>query len=237
MCRDKDGNVSLECTCGLVISGKTDPANPLFTPAGSVWTNDSFPLLDLPSDQDPRHHPRNHCIHHGYASVALVPIRNRDRIVGLIHLNDRRKGCFTLATVELLEGIASHIGAALMRKQAEEAARESSELFSLFMRHSPIYAYIKRVTPSQSVIVKASDNFVQMIGIRGSEVLGKSTTELFPPELAAKMIADDWAVVSTGDVLRLDEEHNGRSYTTVKFPIILGDETLLAGEFNSEARQ
>ena len=48
LCRDKSGNYSLECTCGLVISGQTDPTNPLFTPGGSCWTNDSFPLLDLP---------------------------------------------------------------------------------------------------------------------------------------------------------------------------------------------
>ncbi|MFZ4441278.1 MAG: PAS domain-containing protein, partial [Syntrophales bacterium] len=73
MCRDKDGNVRLECTCGLVMEGRTDPANSLFTRGGSFWTSDSFPLLDLPSDQDPRHHPRNQCMHHGYASFALVP--------------------------------------------------------------------------------------------------------------------------------------------------------------------
>jgi hypothetical protein len=34
VCRDKDGKPFLECTCGLVISGKTDPTNPLFTPGG-----------------------------------------------------------------------------------------------------------------------------------------------------------------------------------------------------------
>jgi len=124
VCRDNDGNVSLECTCGLIICGKTDPANPLFTPGGSFLTNDSFPLLDIPPGEDPRRHPRNQCIHHGYASVALVPIRNKHRNVGLIQLNDRRKGCFTLERVELLEGIGLHIGAALMRKQAEEALRE-----------------------------------------------------------------------------------------------------------------
>ena len=112
VCRDKDGNVSLECTCGLIISGKTDPANPHFTPGGSAWTNDSFLFLDIPPGKDPRLHPRNQCIHQGYASVALVPIRNMDRIVGLIQFNDRRKGRFTLDTVELLEGIASHIGVA-----------------------------------------------------------------------------------------------------------------------------
>src|SRR5574340_291468 len=30
ICRDQDGNVRLECTCGLVISGRTDPDDPLF---------------------------------------------------------------------------------------------------------------------------------------------------------------------------------------------------------------
>jgi PAS domain S-box-containing protein len=120
LCRDKDDRVSLECTCGLVISGKTEAAGQLCTRGGSFWTNDSCQLIDLPGNQDPRLHPRKTCIHHGYASMALVPIRTKDSIVGLLHLCERRKGRLTLETVELLEGIASHIGEALMRKQAEE---------------------------------------------------------------------------------------------------------------------
>jgi len=127
VCRDKDGNIRLECTCGLVLSGKTDPANPLFTPAGTCWTNDSFPLLNIPPDEDPRLHPRNQCIYQGYGSVALVPIRNKHRFVGLIQFNDRRKGRFTLTTIEILEAIASRIGEALMRKQAEKALQEKVE--------------------------------------------------------------------------------------------------------------
>ncbi len=119
VCRDPDGKVRLECTCGLVISGKTDPTNPLFTPGGSCWTNDSKLILEIPLVEDPRLHPRNQCIHHGYASVALVPVRDDQKIVGMIQLNDRRQGRFTLDTIELLEGIASHIGAALMRKKGE----------------------------------------------------------------------------------------------------------------------
>jgi PAS domain S-box-containing protein len=119
VCRDEYGKVSLECACGLVISGKSDPKNPLITPGGSFWTNDSSRLLNLPLSEDPRVHPRNQCVREKYASLALVPIRNNKRILGLIQFNDRSKGRFTLETVQLLEGIATHIGAALLRKKAE----------------------------------------------------------------------------------------------------------------------
>jgi len=120
VCRDKDGNICLECTCGLIISGKTDPTNPLFTAGGSCWTNNSFPFIDVPAEIDPRLHPRNECIHQGYASVALVPIRDGGRIVGLVQFNDHRQDRFTLETIELLEGIGTYIGAVLMRKRIEE---------------------------------------------------------------------------------------------------------------------
>jgi len=119
-CVDEDGRVSLECTCGLVISGKTDPTSPFFTEAGSFWTGNSLPLLDLPAEKDPRLHPRNTCIHQGYLSVALIPIRADREIVGLLQLNDRKKDRFTLGTVRFLEGIAASIGVALWRKQIEE---------------------------------------------------------------------------------------------------------------------
>jgi PAS domain S-box-containing protein len=121
-----DGKTCLECTCGLVISGTSDPGHPLFTRGGSFWINDSSRLLDLPCALDPPIHSRSQCLRRGYASFALVPIRNKDRIVGLIQLNDRRQGCFTLESVELLEGIAAHIGEAMMRKRAEDALRQST---------------------------------------------------------------------------------------------------------------
>jgi diguanylate cyclase (GGDEF)-like protein/PAS domain S-box-containing protein len=115
------------------------------------------------------------------------------------------------------------------RKRVEEALRESKELFSLFLRHSPVYTYIKTVTPTESRILQASDNFQEMIGIPSADMVGKTVEELFPAEFAAKITADDWAVASSGKVLKLDEDFNGRHYTTIKFPLAQGDKTLLAG--------
>ncbi|MFA6546519.1 MAG: PAS domain S-box protein, partial [Limisphaerales bacterium] len=129
VCRNKDGSICLECTCGMVISGKTVPASSHFTPDGSFWTNDSIPMLDIPATEDPRLHPRNLCIHHGYASVALIPIRHHQKIIGLLQLNDRRKGRFSPAAIKFLEGISTHIGSAMLRKRAEDAVSESKERY------------------------------------------------------------------------------------------------------------
>lgn len=118
VCRGEDGRVRLECTCGLVISGR---GSPLLTEAGSFWTNDAAPLLQLRREEDPRLNPRNQCIHHGYGSVALVPIRSKGEIVGLIQLNDRRKDRFALERIQAAEAVASQIGEALVRKRVEAA--------------------------------------------------------------------------------------------------------------------
>lgn len=78
-----------------------------------------MPLLDIPAEADLRLHPRNRCVHEGYASVALIPIQAHQQIAGLLQLNHRQKNQFSVEVIQLLEGIAAHIGDALVRVQAE----------------------------------------------------------------------------------------------------------------------
>jgi len=132
-CRNEKGELILECTCGMVLSGQTDPPNPLLTEGGSFWTNDSLPLLKIPAEQDPRLRPRNNCIHMGYCSVALVPVRAEGRIVGLLQINDRKKDRFTPETIRFFEGIGASIGVALMRKQKEGEVRKTNQLLKSAM--------------------------------------------------------------------------------------------------------
>ena len=136
-CRDKNGHIQYVCTCGLVISGNAKPGDRFVTEGGSWWTNDSSQILEIPANKDARFHPRNTCIQRGYASIALIPIRHNDKIVGLIQFNDYKKDVFNLVKIELLEGIASHIGAAFMRKEAEEKLRKNEELLRTITENAP----------------------------------------------------------------------------------------------------
>ena len=115
------------------------------------------------------------------------------------------------------------------RKKAEESLLQLQETWSQFMRHSPIYVYLKEVSPLASRVVQASDNFVDMVGIPGRDMVGKTMEELFPAEMAAKITADDWAVVSRWEILNQEETFGDRTYTTIKFPIRIGEANFLAG--------
>ncbi|NTU50159.1 MAG: PAS domain S-box protein [Desulfobulbaceae bacterium] len=188
ICREEDGKVKLECTCGLVISGKTDPTQPFFTAGGSCWTNDAIKFIGLSPEDDPRYIPRNHCIHQGYASLALVPIRNQKEIVGLLQLNDRRKGCLTLEIIEILEAIAAHIGSALMRKQSELAMRESESALTRLLDTIPVPIYFKNRAGQIKWCNRAIENF---FGKSKQELMSLSIYDVFSKSIAEIYDADE----------------------------------------------
>lgn len=179
-CVDEHGCVRLECTCGLVLSGLTDPANPLFTTGGSAWTNDACPLLHVPAEQDPRLHPRNRCIHEGYQSVGLVPIRVGKEIVGLLQLNDRRKGCFTVEMIRYFEGLAASFGVALLRLREAHAVRESQSMLQALFDAVPESLFLM---DPKGIILAANAGFSTRFARNAANCLGESLYNLVPPGL------------------------------------------------------
>ena len=125
--QDSQGKPSLECMCGTVIRGRTNPALPFFTEGGSFWTNSTTELLACTTAESRGGRARNRCNGEGYESVALIPLRYENEIIGLLQLNDTRKDMFTSELVVFFEGLGAGIGVAIARKRAALALREAYE--------------------------------------------------------------------------------------------------------------
>ena len=177
LCRDEQGRPILECACGLVLSGHTDPANPLFTAGGSYWTRCARQILDLPSERDPRSNPRNRCFHQGFESMALIPIRVGAEIQGLLQLNHRRPNRFTASDIAFYEGIGASIGLGLARWKHAEALCGSEQ----FNREVISNAQEGVVVYDREFRYVLWNRFMeQLTGIPAAQVLGKNALALFP---------------------------------------------------------
>jgi PAS domain S-box-containing protein len=124
---DSTGNPVLECMCGNVIRGRFDPAKPFFTAQGSFWSNSTTELLASTSAADRQSRTRNRCNGEGYESVALIPLHLGPEHLGLIQVNDRKKGQFNLETITLLERLAGYLVVALAKFRAEEKLQALKE--------------------------------------------------------------------------------------------------------------
>jgi PAS domain S-box-containing protein len=119
---ERESRLSLaqdNCCCTRAITQQLEEQDrPWLTPGGSFC----YPHLprfiqQLPAEKQARY--RGACAQFGFASLGVVLIRYREKIVGAIHLADRRPGHFAPAMLEFLESITPLIGEAVLRFQAE----------------------------------------------------------------------------------------------------------------------
>lgn len=159
-----------QCMCINVVMGKTDPTRPFYTPGGSFFMNGTTRFLATVSEQD-KGRTRNVCNQQGYESVALIPIRTDDRVLGLIHLADRHENMVPRRLVVTLESIAMPVGAALRRILAEEALRESEQKFRELFENAGEAIVI---TGPDGVIINANQ-FVGRYGFEKGDLIGRDS--------------------------------------------------------------
>ena len=138
--RDETGTPVLECICGHVIQGRTDPTQPFFTEKGSFWSCNTTEMLAQTTAKDSHAHTCDLCNSSGYESVALIPLQCGDDTIGLIQLNDHRTDRFTLDDIHFLEALGASIGIGFARfrdrEEIERLARFPSENPNPVMRIS-----------------------------------------------------------------------------------------------------
>lgn len=90
------------------------------------------------------------------------------------------------------------------RKEAEQAARDTGALCSSLVENLPQNIFRKDLAGRFTF---ANQRFCQSVGRPLSEILGKTDSDFFPAELAAKYRKDDDRVIESGGVLETVEEH------------------------------
>jgi C4-dicarboxylate-specific signal transduction histidine kinase len=172
------------CMCINIIQGTADPSLSFYTKGGSFFTGSTTDLL-VNTPEKVLGQTRNACNKFGYESVALIPIRQGDRILGLIHLADYQKNKIPLKEIEALEKATMQLGNAIPRVQAEEALKESENKFRLLFQnmtegvalHELIYD--EHGEPIDYVIIDVNPAYGYHTNIDAKNAIGKKASELY----------------------------------------------------------
>jgi len=123
----REGHDSLQtapCKCGDVLRGAVSPDHEHCTTGGSFCCNDMSHYSDE-IDHAESLRMRAACKKHGFETLAFIPIRSANGVLGLIHLADSRKNMLPLERVETLERIGAQVAMAIENVKAQLALRKT----------------------------------------------------------------------------------------------------------------
>jgi signal transduction histidine kinase/DNA-binding response OmpR family regulator len=180
--RDRAGKPLLECMCGNVICGRTPATEPFFTRGGSFWTNSTTDLLASTTDKERQARTRNRCHGAGYESVALIPLKNGDQVIGLFQLNDERRNRFKLEDILFLEKIGASIGIAIRRRENSSDLQTAKTRFKELFDHmaSGVAVYEASQNGEEFIIQDFNLAALKIDNLNPDDVIGKNVAEIFP---------------------------------------------------------
>ncbi|HXX35528.1 MAG TPA: histidine kinase, partial [Thermodesulfobacteriota bacterium] len=148
-----------QCVCIRVITGNADPEDlPAMTPAGSFRCENTVEFVGNLSEEEKARF-RGVCIKKGFKSVAVIPIRYHEKILGAIHLADEGEGKLPISHIEFIESIAPLIGEAINRFNLEEELKDSETR----LRYLSSQLLAVQETERKRIAVELHDSIGQML--------------------------------------------------------------------------
>ena len=134
-------------------------------------------------------------------------------------VNFPQKPRWLLSTVHPVKNAAGEIYAAQVishdisdRRQMEEALKESEERFSLFTKHLPGLIFIK---DHESRYLFVNQKLADFFGIPASELVGRTSQEVFSGEQAQRYVDTDRQLMETGEPIVIREDFKGPEGETI----------------------
>lgn len=116
-----------DCSCTRIISEKLLPFDmPIINAYGSLCCNDTSAFAQSLSEDEQKMY-RGACNAAGYRSVAVIPIREREMIVGVIHLADCNANQLSPVIMGFVETIAPLVGKILAMDKIERILKNTED--------------------------------------------------------------------------------------------------------------
>jgi PAS domain S-box-containing protein len=185
-----ESNLNLDrdnCLCmRAVLQKPVEKDKTLLTSAGSFYSNDSLAFVKSLSSQQAKDY-RSNCMKHGFQSIAVIPIRYRDDILGAIHLADSKKDMASVPKVQFIEAtIAPLIGEAINRFNAEaelekyrlhleDLVKQRTEALARSNKDLEQFAYVASHDLQEPL--RAVAGFIGLLKMRLEKSLDEKTSE------------------------------------------------------------
>jgi PAS domain S-box-containing protein len=231
---DEHGEPVMECTCGSLIRGIFNPSKPYYTRHGSFWTNSTTELGPTMADEDlpPRH--RNRCVGEGFESIALIPLFLGKERLGLLQLNDHRRGLFSAAQIAQWERLAGYLSVAVSKFRTEDELKESEAKYRGLFENLQEGVVLQRLVYDEKgdvvdrIVVDANPSALRSLGMGSiEEARGKRQSEMFSPGTAAMSLEEVRRMQMAGRPVTVEKHYDstGRDYLETFTP--LGNEYVI----------
>jgi len=110
------------------------------------------------------------------ASLMLVPMRNRTKVIGLLSIQSYKLKAYSQQDLTTLQALGDHCGGALERIRAEQALHESEMLFHSVWENS---VDGMRLTDEHGTVVAVNEAFCKLVGMRRDELQGRPFTVIY----------------------------------------------------------
>jgi PAS domain S-box-containing protein len=175
---------SPRCPCVDVLKGDIKAGLKCSRESGTVYTNNLSRFRRADSEGATQNTPALFS-QFDFESAALVPVRLGNRIIGLMHVADHRRGKFTAVVVQLLGAAAVQLAMGAERIIAENALRRSENRYRTLVE---TMTQGVAVTDEKFALRYANPRFCAMLAYGEAEIIGRPLTDFIDPSSVTQLV-------------------------------------------------
>ncbi len=121
------------------------------------------------------------------ASLMFVPIRDANRVIGVLSIQSYSYLAYTNQDLETLQVLADHCGGAVERIWAERALHETQRRLSGLFENSPDAIFVEDLNGQ---VLDVNPAACRLHGMSREELIGRHVCDLCPPETREHVLAN-----------------------------------------------